>query len=206
MKILKVLLGKGKEWWVKGALWMEDSVGESYLTFSLQAIHLIEFNTHLLSTNSVYAALGVVCYVVFIGVITRGAMPTPVYSDLLLCLCQFPALSQVHFHPLSICARRLQSILDMGTKWCGSWGPPLEPKLWVGIQTCLITPVTEEPPGRAHELKEEEVKHSLSQKQRLGNQKGEIVWAHFCLLALVWVRRAVRWDGVKRKKREGGYR
>lgn len=51
---------------------MEDSVEESHLIFSLQAIHLIKFNTHLLSNNSVYAAFGVVCYVIFIGVINQS--------------------------------------------------------------------------------------------------------------------------------------
>lgn len=100
-------------------------------------------------------------------------MPTPVHSDLLLCLCQFPALRLVHFHSLPICAQRLQSILNTGTKWCGSWGSPLEPKLWVGIQTCLITPETEEPPGRAHVLKEEEAKHNkLEPKTKTRSSEG----------------------------------
>lgn len=48
---------------------------------------------------------------------------------------------------------------------------------------------------------------SSSQKQRLGQQKGEILWAQFCcLLAFVWVQMMMGWDGVKRKKREEGYR
>lgn len=52
---------------------MEHSVEESHLTFSLETIHLIKFNAHLLSTNSVYVAFWVVCYVVFIEVMTQGS-------------------------------------------------------------------------------------------------------------------------------------
>ena len=72
-----------------------------------------------------------------------------------------------------------KALLDIGTEWCCAWSSPLEPKLWLGVQThlgmseelmgqgtrSLFTGVNEELPETEHVLRKR-VKHTELEPER----------------------------------------